>query len=188
MENIVVETKKKLSLNSKQMLIVYFFIFSLLGWLIETLFSFYALGYFTNRGFLYGPICPIYGCGAIMLILFLSKYKHSSLKLFLYSAVIFSVFEYCVSFALEALFGIHWWDYTNEFMNLNGRASIFYAFAWGIMAILFINHIYPFFQKNLNAILSRIPYALQITTLRLLVVAYLVDTVLSCIHYFQLPL
>lgn len=188
MENIVVETKKRKSLTSKQMLIVYFFIFACLGWIIETLFSFYALGYFTNRGFLYGPICPIYGCGAIMLILFLSKYQHNSLKLFVYSAVIFSVFEYCVSFALEALFGIHWWDYTNEFMNLNGRVSIFYALAWGIMAILFINHIYPFFKEKLQTLLSRIPYFLQITALRLVVLAWFVDTVISSVHYFQLPI
>ena len=186
MKHTVVETKKKSRLSNTQILIAYFFIFAFLGWIIETLFCFHTLGHFTNRGFLYGPICPIYGFGAIMLILFLSKYKHNSLKLFAYSAVIFSVFEYCVSFALEALFGIHWWDYTNEFMNVNGRAGIFYAFAWGIMAILFINHIYPFVQKLLNKVLDYTSYLFQVTVLRLVLVICFIDTITSCTGYFQL--
>jgi len=187
MKKLMVERKKRVRLSRKQLLLLYFFIFAFLGWVIETFFSLYALGHFTKRGFLFGPMCPIYGYGAIILIIFLGKYKHNSMKLFLYSAVIFSVFEYFVSFALEALFGIHWWDYTNEFMNLNGRISIFYAFAWGIMAILFINQIYPFFKKKLNVLLSKIPYIVQITILRLIFILFIADTVLSCMHYFYLP-
>jgi len=187
MENAIVEVKRKIRFSRRQLFILYFFIFALLGWVLETLFSFYALGHFTKRGFLYGPICPIYGYGAIILIIFLAKYKKNSMKLFLYSAVVFSVFEYFVSFGLEALFGIHWWDYTNEFMNLNGRISIFYAFAWGIIAILFINQIYPFFKKKLNIALSKIPYAVQVVILRLLEIVFIVDTVCSCMHYVHLP-
>ena len=83
-----------------------------------------------------------------MLITFLTKYKDNSIKLFIYSAIVFSIFEYLVSFILDALFAAHWWDYTNDFFNLNGRISIFYSFAWGIIAILFINHIYPFLKKK----------------------------------------
>lgn len=187
MENSIIARKKRVRLSRKQLLLFYFFIFAFLGWVIETLFSLYALGHFTKRGFLFGPLCPIYGYGAIILIIFLEKYQNNSLKLFLYSAVIFSVFEYFVSFALEALFGIHWWDYTNEFMNLNGRISIFYAFAWGIMAILFINQIYPFFKKKLNILLSKIPYGIQITLLRLIFIVFIADTIFSCVHYFYLP-
>lgn len=188
MENAIVEVKKKVRLNRKLLFILYFFVFAFLGWVLETLFSFYALGHFTNRGFLYGPICPIYGYGAIILILFLARYQKNSVKLFFYSAIIFSIFEYFVSFALEALFGIHWWDYTNEFMNLNGRISIFYAFAWGIIAILFINHIYPFMKRKINTLLSKIPYILQLLILCALIIAFIVDTVLSCIHYFHLSI
>ncbi|MCI8485784.1 MAG: putative ABC transporter permease, partial [Clostridia bacterium] len=61
-------------------LILYFFIFAFLGWILESLYSVYELGHFTKRGFLYGPICPIYGYGAIMLITFLNKYKNNSFK------------------------------------------------------------------------------------------------------------
>ena len=131
-------SKKKVKLNRIQLLILYFFLFAFLGWVMETLYAIYNLGHFVKRGFLYGPICPIYGYGALMLIIFFNKYKKHNFKLFIYSAVVFSAFEYFVSYILDAMFAMHWWDYTNEFFNLNGRISIFYSFAWGIIAILFI--------------------------------------------------
>ena len=175
--------KKKVKLNRVQIFILYFFIFAFLGWLMETFYAIYNLGYFTKRGFLYGPICPIYGFGALMLIAFLGQYRKNNLKLFLYAVVLFSAFEYVVSYGLDALFSMHWWDYTNEFFNLNGRISIFYSFAWGIIAIIFINHIYPFFKKRINLILSKIPYHIQICIVYFFIGIWLIDTVLSFIRY-----
>lgn len=162
---------------------IYFIIFAVIGWILETCFSFYALGHFTKRGFLFGPLCPIYGFGALILIMFFSTYRKHNIKLFVYAAVIFSIFEYIASFMLEALFSAHWWDYTNEFMNLNGRISIFYSVAWGIIAILFINLIYPFFKKKINKLLSKIPYKIQIISIYILGAILLTDTILSSIKY-----
>ena len=105
---------------------IYFLVFAIIGWLLETAFSFYSLGHFTKRGFLFGPLCPIYGWGALILIMFFSTYKRHNIKLFFYAAIIFSVFEYLVSFGMEALFSLKWWDYTQDVLNLNGRISIFY--------------------------------------------------------------
>lgn len=178
------QPKKKIKRLSKlDYYVLYFFLFAILGWILETFYSFYALGHFTKRGFLYGPLCPIYGFGALMLIIFLSNYKRNSIKLFVYSAIVFSLFEYVVSYALDALFALKWWDYTNEFFNLNGRISIFYSFAWGIIAILFINHVYPFIKKKLNKVLSKIPYTIQAMTVHLLLISIVVDTILSGIRY-----
>ena len=163
---------------------IYFLIFSFVGWLLETCFSFYSLGHFTKRGFLFGPLCPIYGWGALMLIIFFSTYKKHNLKLFVYAAILFTVFEYVVSYGMEALFSLKWWDYTSEFMHLNGRVSIFYSFAWGIIAILFVNFIYPFFKKKINIVLSKIPYRIQVISVYVLFAVFVTDTVLSCIKYF----
>ena len=163
---------------------IYFLIFSFVGWLLETCFSFYSLGHFTKRGFLFGPLCPIYGWGALMLIIFFSTYKKHNLKLFVYAAILFTVFEYVVSYGMEALFSLKWWDYTSEFMNLNGRVSIFYSFAWGIIAILFVNFIYPFFKKKINIVLSKIPYRIQVISVYVLFAVFVTDTVLSCVKYF----
>ena len=162
---------------------LYFIIFAVIGWLIETCYSFFSLGYFTKRGFLFGPLCPIYGFGALILIMFFSAYKKHNLKLFFLAAIVFSVFEYLVSFAMEALFSLKWWDYTDEFMNLNGRISIFYSFAWGIIAILVINFIYPFFKKKVNIILSKIPYKVQLVVVYTLAIVLLADFVCSCVKY-----
>ena len=183
METGLEKYEKTIASSKIYSLILYFFIFAFLGWVLESLFSLYALGHFTKRGFLYGPICPIYGYGAIMLITILNKYKNNSFKLFFYSIIIFSTFEYIVSFVLDALFATHWWDYTNDFLNLNGRISIFYSLAWGIIAILFINHIYPFMQKKVEIILHKIPYILQINFLRIFFLIFGTDTIFSCIRY-----
>ena len=184
--NVVTEVdninfKKKIS--KKYLYFLYFIIFSVIGWLLETCFSFYSLGYFTKRGFLYGPLCPIYGWGAIILILFFRTYKKHNLKLFIYAAIIFSIFEYFVSFAMEAMFSLKWWDYSNEFMNLNGRIGIFYSFAWGVIAILFINLIYPFFKKKINIFLSKIPYKVQLIIIYILGIVFITDTTLSFVKY-----
>jgi len=185
-ENSLIEMKsqKKQDKNTKKLsrvytLFLYFLLFAFIGWVAETFYSLYELGHFTKRGFLYGPICPIYGWGALILIMFFTKYKGKSIKLFCYAAVIFSIFEYVVSYGMDALFAAKWWDYTNEFFNLNGRISIFYSFVWGIAAILFINHIYPYFKKKLNTILSKIPHKVQLYILQLLGVILLVDTIMS---------
>lgn len=178
--NINVNEDKK---NKLYPYIFYFFIFSFLGWLMETIYSFIMLGHFTNRGFLYGPLCPIYGWGATILILFLSKYKDNSLKLFFYAGVIFSTFEYYVSYVLEALFKEHWWDYTNDFLNLNGRISIFYSIAWGVIAIIFIGHVYPFFAKKVKFILSKLSSKVKDCLVYSVLTIYIVDTILSCIEY-----
>ena len=162
---------------------IYFLVFAIIGWLLETAFSFYSLGHFTKRGFLFGPLCPIYGWGALILIMFFSTYKRHNIKLFFYAAIIFSVFEYLVSFGMEALFSLKWWDYTQDVLNLNGRISIFYSFAWGIIAILFINFVYPFFKKKINIILSKIPHKVQIIGVNVLLIALIADTVLSSIKY-----
>lgn len=177
---------QKLKLSRFELYVLYFFIFAFIGWLMETIYAIFTLGHFVKRGFLYGPICPIYGFGALMLILFLAKYRKNNLKLFVYAAIIFSAFEYVVSYGLDALFAMHWWDYTNEFFNLNGRITLSFSVAWGIIAILFINHIYPFLKKKVNLVLSKIPYGLQITIVRVFSLIFVIDTVSSFIRYLSI--
>ena len=167
--------------NKYETYILYFFLFAFLGWLLETIYSFIVLGHFTKRGFLFGPICPIYGYGALILIVFLGKYKNNGLKLFTYSAIVFSTFEYLASYVLEVMFNSFWWDYRNDFFNLNGRISIFYALAWGFIAIIFIGHIYPFFKERISKILSKLPFTLSFVMLYLCIGIYIIDTIASCI-------
>ena len=170
-------------LTNSQYLLLYFFIYSFLGWLLETCYAIYELGHFTTRGFLYSPLCPIYGCGAIIILTFLNRYKNSSLKLFFTSAIVFSFFEYIVSYSLEAMFSTTWWDYSNEFFNLNGRISIFFSFVWGIIAILFIHNIHPFLEKKTKAIINKLPLLSINLVLKLLFMVATFDAFISAFHY-----
>ncbi len=164
-------------------LLLYFLIYAFLGWLLETFYAITTLGHFVKRGFLYGPLCPIYGWGAIILISGLQKYKSNSLKLFFLSSIVFSIFEYIVGYGLDALFCAKWWDYSNDFMNLNGRISLFFSFSWGIIALIFINMLHPFIEKKVQKLLSKIPSSVQIYTIRFLISIVAIDTVLSSIKY-----
>ena len=196
----MIETTDKISTNVKlkheekssfkklykfEKYILYFFIFSFFGWTMEKIYSYIVLGHFTKRGFLFGPICPIYGFGALILIIFLAKYKGKNIKLFFYASIIFSFFEYLVSYFLDALFAMHWWDYTNDFMNLNGRISIFYSIAWGFIAIGFINYIYPLLKKKINILLSKTPYIVQKSLVIILPLITIIDTIFSIINYLK---
>lgn len=178
---VLINNENKLS--KFKILFIYFCIYSFLGWVLETLYVSNLKGELVKRGFLFGPLCPIYGFGAVMLITIFDKYKNNNGKLFLYSIIVFSVFEYLVGFGLEAMFSNRWWDYSTHFLNLNGRITLFSSLIWGILAILFFNVIHPFIQKKLNSLLAKLSYLSQNFIVNLIFIIYIVDTFMaSCFH------
>lgn len=118
-------------LSKYQKMIIYFTIYAFIGWIGEEIFCVIDTHTLVKRGFLFGPICPIYGYGAIILILFLKDYKYKPVKLFFLSAIVFTIFEYITDFCLQALFASKWWDYTGQFLNLNGRITLSFTLLWG---------------------------------------------------------
>lgn len=164
----------------------YFFLYSIIGWCLETAYAILTLGYFTKRGFLYGPLCPIYGCGALILILFFSNYKKNTAKLFFYAAIVFSIFEYAVSFLLEATLKLKCWDYTEDYFNFNGRITLLYSIAWGIIAILFTSKIHPFIRRKIDSIAKKIPVVTRYVILYSVIGIFIADIILSIIKYIKL--
>ena len=140
-ENVLKETQK---------IILYFFIYAILGWILETIFCFLKLGIFVKRGFLYGPLCPMYGFAAISMIQMLKKIKTNTIGRFFICMITFTAFEYVVAVVLESLFGLRWWDYSNERFNFQGRISLPYSIAWGIIGAIFIEKIHPFVRRNVD--------------------------------------
>ena len=169
-----------------QNIILYFFIYSFIGWCLETIYAFLVLGHFVNRGFLIGPICPIYGFGAVLLILLLKNCKGKPVSEFIIAAFAFTVFEYIVSYALEAIFGLRWWDYSEDFMNLQGRVSLAYSIIWGALGILLIEGIHPFITKLLDKAKRHIKPKYQDIIAVVFVVVLVVDVILSSIKYLSL--
>lgn len=177
--------KKEKRLSKYQLFFVYFCIYAFLGWLMETLYVSNLKGFLVKRGFLLGPICPIYGFGAVILITVLGKYKKKPLKLFFFAIILFSVFEYIVGFGLEALYGNRWWDYSTHFFNLNGRITLFSSLVWGILALLFFNTIHPFVEKKINYLISNLSFSAQNFIINFILFIYIVDTLFSSIvHLF----
>ena len=170
-------------LTEKQKLLLYFFTYSFFGWILETIFCVLTLGVFNKRGFLYGPVCPIYGFGAIILIESLKKIKTNTAGKFFISMIAFTIFEYVVSVVLESLFGLRWWDYTGEPFNFQGRISLAYSIAWGIIGTIFVEKIHPFLKKKLEKFTIKIPHKMQVILLNGFLVIILIDFVMSIMRY-----
>lgn len=183
--NFLINLKNKFNkpLTKLQMLIIFFFIYAVIGWLLETVYCVFTLGHFEKRGFLYGPLCPIYGYGAIILLVLLQPFNKNKFLLFIYSAVVFSVFEYLVSYGLDALFSMKFWDYSNDFLNINGRIALWFSIIWGFFGILFMNFIHKFIEKIMNLVTNKINYIIQHIILYLLIITYVTDTFFSIIRY-----
>ncbi len=96
-----------------------------------------------RRGVIYGPISPIYGFGSVLFAIFLIRKPKSNFYTFLKSAFIGGFFEYMVSFLQETFLGTISWDYSNDFLNLNGRTTIPFMIVWGLLGLLFAKVIYP---------------------------------------------
>lgn len=163
--------------------ITYFFVYSFLGWLIETIYAIFVHGHFVKRGFLFGPLCPIYGFGAVILIMATKKlYKKPFLK-FLIATVAFTLFEYIVSFLLEMLFGLRWWDYSNDFLNIQGRVSLPYSIFWGIIGLILLEKLHPYVQEKIQKITKGNTNNIQTITCIILICLIIADTILSVIRY-----
>lgn len=124
--------------------ILMFFFYSAGGWCLESLYCSIGEKRFVNRGFLTGPMCPIYGTAAIVLTVFIyNPFKDRPLIVFLLGMVLCDIVEYITSVIMEKLFSARWWDYTYEFLNLNGRICLKHTLYWGIIAVVFVNVIHP---------------------------------------------
>lgn len=124
--------------------ILLFFFYSAAGWFVESLYRSIGEKRIINSGFLTGPMCPIYGTGALVMIVFLyNPFKDNLLAVFLLGMVLCDVVEYITSVLMEVLFHARWWDYTHEFMNLNGRICLKHTLYWGIASIAFVRLLHP---------------------------------------------
>ena len=109
-----------------------FFSFCMVGWIWEVCYEFVDTGLLVNRGTMYGPWIPIYGFGGIAIVLLLSRFKESKIKLFLMTMLVCAILEYLGSFALEFMFNSSYWDYKEMFMNVNGRICLAGLMAFGV--------------------------------------------------------
>ena len=145
---------------------ILFWLYSFLGWLMETTLVSLQSKKFINRGFFMGPYCPIYGTGGVLLLV-LSPYKDSPFLVFILSIIICSVVEYLTSYILEMIYKVRWWDYSDRMFNLNGRVCLFNSICFGLLGMLMVSYLNPVF---LNLITSLSDTILTIIALIILII------------------
>ena len=124
--------------------ILLFFFYSAAGWCLETTYCSIGEKRFVNRGFLTGPMCPIYGTAALVLIIVIyNPFRDNPLAVFLLGIILCDIVEYATSFIMEKLFSARWWDYTYEFINIKGRICLKHTLYWGVISIVFVKTIHP---------------------------------------------
>lgn len=155
--------------------IALFLIYSFIGWLTEVSAFLISDKKFVNRGFMVGPVVPIYGTGGILITLFLTRYYNEPVTLFCMAVIVCSLLEYFTSYLMEKLFKTRWWDYSNKKYNINGRICLNNLILFGIMGLIMIYLVNPFLINMLEKI---DPLVLKII-ISVLLIVFLTDLFLS---------
>ena len=160
-----------------------FFGFSVVGWLTECVScSIWYRRFIYNRGFLLGPYCPIYGVGALGGYLFLSGYADEPIALFTLAMVGASIIEYLTSVIMEKIFKARWWDYSNQPFNIEGRICLKNSVLFGIMGLLFVYFVKPFYEHIVSLVSSN---TLIIITIICLII-FIIDSIVTYILMFKI--
>lgn len=161
-------------------LLAYFIIYSIAGYIIETLFALVRYGVLESRqSFLYGPFCSIYGVGAIVMILFLQYFKKNRITLFIGGFIIGSITEYLLSLIGELILHVKWWDYSNMPLNINGRICFYYSIFWGFLALFLMKTIHPRVRNFMAYILKKSSAKFVKTAIITISIFLVIDCIIS---------
>lgn len=131
-----------------------------LGVMVEVLWCWLKTGMIESRsGLIYGPFNPVYGGGALLMALALHRQK-KNINIFVGSMIIGAAFEFLCSWFQEMAFGTVSWEYSDSFLNLDGRTNLGFAIAWGFLGLFYMKILYPWFERILARIPDRVGHAL----------------------------
>ena len=164
-------------LNNLATYVLYFFIYSVAGWIFESAYCSLKAKpiHFINRGFLFGPLCPIYGVGLVAVTFFLQPFENLPLvEKFLLISAICSAIEYITSFVMEKLYHVRWWSYKNSWYNftINGRISLWTSIGFGVGGLLVLNFIHPGVVSVVAMLSFGAKMALMVCSLMLFAIDY----------------
>lgn len=132
-----------INLTTIYQLIFFFIVYSIAGWILESIYKSILEKKPINSGFMFGPYCPIYGFGAIIMIALLQNIKSDITLLFIVSFVVLTLWEYVVGVILEKVYHTKYWDYSNNRININGRVCLLNSVYWGILGVIFTRVVHP---------------------------------------------
>lgn len=158
-------------------IITYFIVYSFFGWVMESVYKSAIQKKPVNSGFLYGPFCPIYGCGAIIMFIFLKDFKDNIVLLFIMAFLVLSLWEYIVGYLLEKILKTKYWDYTNYKFNIHGRVCLKNSIFWGFLGVAFIQFIHPFITKKIDIISTKQLLFFAITIGIIMIVDFIISII-----------
>lgn len=163
-------------------IISWFFIYSFLGWAWESAYVSIKNKKFVNRGFINGPLCTIYGAGAVTIYLLLRPFEKNLALLYLGGVISATALEYVTGWIMETVFRTRWWDYSNKKFNLHGYISLASSLLWGAFSILLLKLLQPF----VSWITSLYPQSIGEVILAVVSVLYGIDFGISAYTAFGL--
>ena len=155
--------------------ILYFFVYGFLGWCTEVIFAAFKQHRFVNRGFLNGPICPIYGVGVTLVIACLEAFQSNLLLLYISSVILVTVLEGVTGWAMDKLFHNKWWDYFKLPFNIGGYVCLLFSLIWGVACVFIVYFVHPLIHQ----VLSLIPHTAGIALIAILGIALLSDIIVT---------
>lgn len=135
--------------NTLYFFVMYFFVYAFFGRCVEVAYAGRIKHRFVNRGFLNGPICPVYGFGVTLVLSLLTPLAAHLLPLYLASILLVTTLEWLTGFILEKVFHNKWWDYSNMRFNLNGYVCLQMSLVWGVCCVLIVRFIHPVIHRLL---------------------------------------
>jgi len=152
-------------------LVIWFFIYSFLGWCMECVVIRHQLGYWENRGFAKSPFCIIYGFGLFFAFILFRPIEHNFFALYIAGAICATAFEFLTAQVMLKLFGEVWWNYDHLRFNYKGIICLQSTIGWGFVAVFVFGAVNRFVQNIVFSINHKVAVAISI----LLIVVYLVD-------------
>jgi len=163
--------------------IYYFIIYSFIGWAMEVVYMSLRSKKFVNRGFLNGPFCPVYGFGAVSVIMFSDLVTDGIFPVFLFGFFFLSAIEYMTSLILEKMFGARWWSHYEWKLNISGRVAFMPSLFWGISSVIFVTVIHP----ETRSLVSSLPASTVGAIIASVVMLYfIVDMIVSSLMAWKL--
>ena len=152
-----------------------FIVYSACGWIIEEVYCSILEKKIVNRGFLIGPLCPIYGFGGLGITLVLMGINKYPILVFISAVLLSGILEYFTSYILEKMFHARWWDYSERRFNLNGRICVRTLIPFGLFGLAVIYILTPLIFKCMNSIPNSIVNVIAI----LIFITFVIDTIIS---------
>lgn len=151
--------------------VMWFLTYSMMGWLVESIYMSFCNHKITNRGFAKGPFCPIYGFGALTVFFILRPYSDNSILLFFLGSFLATTLEFLTAIVMKRIFGEIWWDYHEKPFNYRGIICLESSIAWGFYTLF----LFMFLQNIVAAFVAMIPVRAGRTIGNLILIGYIMD-------------